>query len=273
MGKELDKIRRRGKTKSKMEEIFANSSNALVIHYSCESFVDKEDGRSPRITSIGIRNLESGQTNSFSIHSKFEEKGIDASEIPSQYNVLEKEMLDDYFVFVNRHQHFTWIHWNMRDANYGFVAIEHRYKVLKGIPIQISEDRKFDLSRALVSLYGKGYIGHPRLENLIKKNKITDQDFLKGAEEAVAFEKGEYLKLHRSTLRKIDNLANIFEQAHGKSLAVNSSFWEIHGISIKVTIEYIKEHWVISLLSVLGIIAMFILRAYDLINLFTNKHP
>ena len=33
------------------------------------------------------------------------------------------------------------------------------------------ESKKFDLSRALVSLYSISYIGHPRLENIMKKIK------------------------------------------------------------------------------------------------------
>jgi len=40
---------------------------AWVIHYSCESFYDRPNGASPRITSIAVRKLDSGQTLSFSI--------------------------------------------------------------------------------------------------------------------------------------------------------------------------------------------------------------
>jgi hypothetical protein len=98
-------------------------------------------------------------------------------------------MLDRFFEFVRVRLHMSWVHWNMRDVNYGFAAIEHRYRVLGGTPIQIAEDRKFDLARALVDLYGVGYIGHPRLETLLTKNRIAARDFLSGAQEADAFEK------------------------------------------------------------------------------------
>src|SRR5207248_264499 len=109
----------------------------------------------------------------FSIHQIAEERHVPLNAIHERYDELEKHMLDRFFEFLRVRLHMNWIHWNMRDVNYGFAAIEHRYRVLGGVPIQIAEDRKFDLARALVDLYGVRYIGHPRLENLIKKNKMT----------------------------------------------------------------------------------------------------
>jgi len=209
MSSELHRIKKRKKTLKLMDELMENAKTTLVIHYSCESFYDKTDGKTPRITTIAVRNLDSAQTDSFSIHQLAEEKKLPFDDIDNNYDLLEKEMLDRYFEHVSRNQHFYWVHWNMRDVNYGFAAIEHRYRVLGGTPILIPEDRKFDLSRALVDLYGIGYIGHPRLGKIIEKNKISDKDMLSGADEAKAFEEKEFVKLHQSTLRKVDILSNL----------------------------------------------------------------
>jgi hypothetical protein len=149
--------------------------HVLVVHYSCESFYDRADGRTPRVTSIAVRNLASGQTQSFSIHKVAEQRHIPLADITGRYDELEKAMLDEFFDFVRTHQNFVWMHWNMRDINYGFQAIEHRYTVLGGTPIRIEEGRKFDLARELIAIYGVGYIGHPRLESLVEKNKITNR--------------------------------------------------------------------------------------------------
>jgi hypothetical protein len=46
-------------------------------------------------------------------------------------------MLDGYFAFVEAHRDSTFIHWNMRDENYGFAALEHRYRVLGGVRLTI----------------------------------------------------------------------------------------------------------------------------------------
>lgn len=247
-----------------MDALAEQAPTTLVVHYSCESFYDKTDGKTPRVTSIAVRNLSSGQTDSFSIHQVAEEQHIPFDEISQHYDQLERQMLDRYFEFVRMHMHCNWIHWNMRDVNYGFVAIEHRYRVLGGTPIQVAEDRKFDLSRALVDIYGIGYIGHPRLENLIQLNRITDRDFLTGKQEADAFDNKEFVRLHQSTLRKVDTLANIFERASAKRLKTNSTWAEQYGFTPAVLAEWLKEHWLISVLIVVGGLLTFLLRTLDL---------
>jgi len=146
------------------------------------------------------------------------------------------------------------MHWNMRDINYGFQAIEHRYTVLGGTPTRVEESRKFDLARELIAIYGVGYIGHPRLENLVEKNKITNRDFLVGAQEAAAFENKEFVRLHQSTLRKVDILANIAERAANDSLSTNATWRERYGFHPSVIVELIKEHWFYSLLGLLALI-------------------
>jgi len=97
-------------------------------------------------------------------------------------------MLDHFFDHVRSFQGMKYLHWNMRDINYGFAAIEHRYRVLGGEPLQISDDRKIDLSRILIDIFGESYTGHPRLETLFRKNHIKPIDFLTSAQEAEAFE-------------------------------------------------------------------------------------
>lgn len=193
MGKERRRLEQRQKLLARVEELSGKAETTLVVHYSCESFCDRPDGGTPRITSIAVANLASGQTKSFSIHKIVEQEHIPTCEIDAHYNALESKMLAEFFEFARLREPYVWVHWNMRDINYGFEAIEHRYKVL-GVELGSSlfkEERKFYLSRALGQIYGKKYIGHPRLETLVDKNDISKTDFLSGAEEAQAFEKGE----------------------------------------------------------------------------------
>lgn len=49
-----------------LDGIFRDAANVWVVHYSCESFYDRPNGASPRITAIAVRKLDSGQTVSFS---------------------------------------------------------------------------------------------------------------------------------------------------------------------------------------------------------------
>lgn len=161
MGEAWNKVQKRKQAKVRLTELMSKSEQVVVIHYSCESFYDRPDGSSPRITSIAVRNLESGQTTSFSIHQVAERKGYSANVLEQHYNQLEKLMLDEFYDYVRRHSSHIWLHWNMRDINYGFPAIAHRYKVLQGEPEQVSESKLVDLSRLLISIYSVGYITHP----------------------------------------------------------------------------------------------------------------
>lgn len=258
MGKELRRLSRRKKILKEIDRIMEHPEDALVVHYSCESFYDRDDGKTPRVTSIAVRNLSSGQTESFSIHKIAEQKSIDFGEIHNNYDDLEKEMLEEYFHCATENQGKTWIHWNMRDINYGFKALEHRFKVLGGTPFVLTEGKKFDLARAMVSLFGVGYIGHPRLVKLIEKNKITKRDMLTGAEEAEAFKNKEYVKLHQSTLRKADILANIFERTTDGRIKTNSKWYEIYGIHPNVLVKLIREHWVIGIIGIVVLIVSFL---------------
>lgn len=264
MGDALHRIKNRRETLCRLREIDDRRDTAVVIHYSCESFFERPDGATPRVTSIAVRNLASGQTESFSIHKVAELKKISLVQISSHYDQLEKEMLDEFGEFLQRNIHCTWVHWNMRDINYGFQAIEHRHKVLGGTPpTRLPEERKFDLARALIAIYGVGYAGHPRLENVMKINKITDSGFLVGKDEAVAFDSGEFVKLHQSTLRKVDILANLFGRTLDGSLKTNATWWEARGIHPQAIAELISEHWIWSLLlgvsSLVSIVGMLLM--------------
>lgn len=244
-----NQFERNGKGRKVLKELFANPEKVSVIHYSCESFYDLPDGRSPRITSIAIRKLDNAQTESFSIHQIAEIRGtgLSGDEIEPHYNKYEKAMLDAYFGFLKINSERKFIHWNMRDQNYGFRAIEHRYRVLGGDPYIIQDDRKIDLSRLLIDLYGVNYVGHPRIENLAQKNKIEALDFMTGKQEADAFKNGRYVDLHRSTLRKVDVFCSFAQRAFDKSLKTNSSWKDAHGLSWKTAIYLAKKHWVFTI--------------------------
>ena len=102
---------------ARIDSIFADAANVWLIHYSCESFYDRPNGASPRITSLAVRRLESGQTLSFSIHQVAEERGVAFDQIEAQYDTLEKAMLEAFYAHVGGHRGMKYLHWNMRDIN------------------------------------------------------------------------------------------------------------------------------------------------------------
>ena len=100
-----------------IDSLITDAANCWIIHYSCESFYDRPEGRSSRITSIAVRKLDTAQTLSFSIHQIAEERGILFAEIEAHYDRLEREMLDRFYAHVGHHQGMKYVHWNMRDIN------------------------------------------------------------------------------------------------------------------------------------------------------------
>ena len=132
--------------KARLKKISSNPENVYVIHYSSESFYSSETGQSTRVTSIAVRNFSSGQTMSFSIHKFAELEHVPLDKIKDNYDELERRMLEGFYKYVRERGNVDWVHWNMRDINYGFAALEHRLSVLGGEPVKIDEQRKFDLS-------------------------------------------------------------------------------------------------------------------------------
>lgn len=239
----MSQYNRHKKAVAIFRDIISSPESYLIIHYSCESFVDKKDGRTPRITTIAVRYFESGQAKTFSIHEVAEQQDVPIEKIEENYDSLEFEMLSQYFEFVQKHERYKWIHWNMRDSNYGFYAIENRYMVLGGQPVIISDDKKIDLARNLINCFGQGYIENPHMEKLVDKNSMTKLGFLTGKEEATAFENKQYIRLRNSTLRKVDLFYNIIISASEGQLLTNAKWKDIYGISMQGIYETLKERW------------------------------
>lgn len=91
MGKTSRRIRTHKKAKKQINSFYDNDSHSFIIHYSCESFYDIKDGKTPRITSIAVKYLDTGQTKSFSIHKVAELEAIPFSQIIDNYDQLEKK--------------------------------------------------------------------------------------------------------------------------------------------------------------------------------------
>jgi hypothetical protein len=231
MGVGIKKIERRRKAKSRLIEVVGEPDHTIVIHYSCESFVPMEPDAPPRrtssrITSLAVRNLGSAQSTSFSIHRQAERAGMNLDELEQHYDELERRMLNEFYAYVQGHVNENWLHWNMRNMQYGFAAIAHRYQVLGGDPLDIPEEKRFDLARHLHLIYGDHYIGHPHLVSIMKKNKLTHPEFLDGPGEAIAFERRDYVRLHQSTLTKVDIISHLAERAFAGTLKTEARLTE-----------------------------------------------
>lgn len=258
MGYAARRLRSRREADRRLSELMTNQRMLLVVHYSCESFLDREDGRSPRVTSIAVRNIGTGQTHSFSLHMVAERDGVDSTGIGDHLDEFERILLADFFDYANRHASFNWVHWNMRDVGFGFPALEHRFRVLGGQPGIVPEERRFDLASLLIDLYSSDYIGHPRLYKLLAKNSVTPTHLLSGADEASAYTDGRFVALHYSTLAKIEALHAILAKAWTGRLKHDASKAAQYGTTIGGWLEEGTDHWTFRLFGLIGIVASIV---------------
>jgi hypothetical protein len=185
-------------------ELKAKPENFYLIHYSCQNLNDNNDGLSPRITSIAVSHYATEQSVSFSSHAVAEELGISRGEVIARFDEVEKSLLQKFFTFVRDRRGAYWIHWNMRNATYGFEHLEHRYAVLgmKDASV-VPVEQRINLNDMLSDRYGSDYAPHQKLPNLMEMNGGRHRDFLSGEEEVAAFQAGEFMKMHKSTLCKV----------------------------------------------------------------------
>ena len=198
--------------RAELARAFAARNTAFVIHYASEGFALEQ----PRITCIAARPLTGGQTVLFSIDQERQLQGVQFLTLDSRaIDALERTMLDRFFVFLGGHQNHFWLHWNMRDAKFGFPALEQRYRVLGGQPSSVPDHFKVDLGSRMIDLYGDNYADpNRRLMAVAEMNGIAMRDFLDGPDQAAALAQGDYAAVDRSTLRKVDVLLAIADKAN-----------------------------------------------------------
>jgi hypothetical protein len=243
--------KKRSNAKALLRHVFSDPKRVLLIHYACEDFANRPDGSSARITSIAVRHLDNALTYSFSTHLSAEKLKIKPAEIKKNYDQLETAVLSEFSEFCAKHLSFTFVHWNMRDTNYGFPAIYHRSRMLEVEPNEIPPGNLVDLARTLVNIYGANYIGHPRLPQLLELNNISTLAYVGGEKEAEISVNGDFVTIHRSTLRKVDCFESIITRAHSGSLKTLYKWRHIYANSPKDVIFFIKEHWIYSLILII----------------------
>ncbi len=179
-----------------------------IIHYSSQSLYDEGvgTGLSPFITSIAVMHLSSRQTVTFAIHSVAEELGISKDDVESRYAEIETEILERFYSFARDRRQLYWVHWNMRNIVFGFEHLEHRYRALtRRDPPHIPIEVRKNLNDIFRERYGSDFASDPnRMLNLMLLNGERDPRFLLGKEEAEAFKSKDFIRMHSSTISKVE---------------------------------------------------------------------
>jgi hypothetical protein len=211
-------------------DIRAHPDRYYIIHYSCQSLYDDNEGLSPRITSIAILHLSTNQAVSFSTHAIAEELGIPRESVEAQFDLVERQLLENFYEFARDRRDKFWLHWNMQNITYGFEHLEHRYRKLTGgNPPVIPVERRINIDGLLKQKYGDDFAPKPRMASMMDLNGGRHRNFLTGPDEVEAFKNKEYIRMHNSTQTKVWFFKEVIEKAQSGKLVTASN-----GIGYKI---------------------------------------
>jgi hypothetical protein len=190
---------------------------------------------------------------SFSMHLSAEEMKISRYNIENKYDDIEKDMLNKFVSFLQKHYDNTfWIHWNMTNINYGFEALAHRYKILTNTDMpHIPVLNRFNLSNLLKKKYGTKYAKDPKLLNLMVLNGGRDRQFLTGSEEVTAYKANEFVKLHNSTMCKVYFFRDVFNKAQANKLHTKTN-------QLMYKINKLYQNPFVQIIGIIGIIGSIV---------------
>jgi hypothetical protein len=101
----------------------------------------------------------------------------------------------------------------MRNITYGFEHIEHRFRTLTHAePPVIPVEQRINLNDMLSERFGSDYANHPKMSDLMSMNGGLNPRFLTGAEEVQAFSRGEFIRMHQSTLTKVGFFRSVIQK-------------------------------------------------------------
>ncbi|WP_100464604.1 PD-(D/E)XK nuclease domain-containing protein [Mycobacteroides abscessus] len=201
-----------------LREAFERGEATVAMHYASGNFYLAKD-HPVEVICISVVDIAEMSTISFS---------------QSDYNVTdeygrEKVMLAAFYEYLVAHQDARIVHWNMNNADYGYAAIEARYRWLfeQPAPTSFPKARMLDLDSVIEELYGEGYAPHPKLKNLAALNKLSQRYWLQGKEEPDKASQGDYAAVQRSTSEKARAVARLVKLLLDGDLATQESVGDI----------------------------------------------
>ena len=116
----------------------------------------------------------------------------------------------------------------MQNLTFGFEHLEHRSRYLgNSDPPSIPFENRLDLSAILQERYGRDYVPNPRMINLARQNGPLPQGFLNGEQEAEAFKNKDFIRMHASTLAKVDFFRHVIVLAQQGRLRTANKNWGV----------------------------------------------
>jgi hypothetical protein len=216
-----------------LSDALATDAALLCVHYACESFLKAKD-RPPAVSCIAIKHIARDEVRVVS-HRTFTTAAPESAftgrrflrkrRRPASPTELERRVLEEFYDYLQRHPDAQIVHWNMNSASFGFDAIADRYHNLTGkkAPVTLPTDRVHDLDSIIGRRYGEDYASHPKMKDTAELNNCSMRSFVRGDEEATAFEDRDFPLIESSTRAKVDIISRLLRLTLNGSLRTRNS--------------------------------------------------
>ena len=185
-----------------LRELFRRGDAMSAVHYVCENLYTAKD-HPAAVSCIAFSPIGRGNATSFSL------VDVPAGTSPEDAEIT---VLSRYFEHVEQHVSTVFVHWNMRNADFGFAALESRYLHLTGQrAYRVPSDRTYDLDELISNEFGSEFAPHPCLIGSAAMNGLRRRHALAGADEAERFSSGDHGSIRRSTDEKVHWIATLAE--------------------------------------------------------------
>ena len=238
-------------------------SDYVFIHYARQNCFEDAYEKGPRVIAIVAMNAESGQTMVFSLRKIADAYGYDFFDITeSEKDEIEKEMLSSFFEYIKQNTQKKWLHWNMKNNNFGFSAIEERFKNLGGDPTHLEENTLFNISVLLRKKYGTNFAQDApwngkvmgKMYDIFALNGIADSYILNGEQEIKEYILKNITSIEQSILGKVKAFQVLAEKASDNDLKTRGNMIkDVYGMSISGIAQYIQDNAILALVfSIVG---------------------
>lgn len=223
-----------------MNAALSRGESLAVVHYACQSFYEAKD-YPPAIGAIAIYDLQATEVLAFSRSDA--PPGIEGDD-------RELDLLRRFYDELSGRLDTHVLHWNMNRPEYGFRAIETRYRYLTGESPKVAAPHAVsDVDGLIASQFGNDYAPHGKLESIARLNGLDMRSFLSGRVEADRFKSGDWTALTRSTASKAKIIGELFTLlAQGNLITADSAgqipFGSV-GLDAVATVLQIGERFIL----------------------------
>lgn len=182
-----------------------------IVHYATDPRASAH--ATPPVAAIVVQNVLTGAQMTFAAITEAEAAGVPPETVLAQYPDFEREALSMFADFATTRPEAVWVHWRMRDAIFGFDALNRRATVHRTRHHGIPPARRCDLSHHLERRYGDQFAPRPRLWNAIRRNLGATPELLDRDALATAWEDGNHTAVLRSLTEQVTGISRLFERA------------------------------------------------------------